>query len=247
MSVYGELEFCTNTTRGVNAGMSADTLQLIQPRPDLPRDCTYRDSSGRGLYCSDATTWQAGGKLIHRAWTGDTCSDRTYVHKPNDSTPCHFVSAPKWTLPNQDTFKVSFIMRVDDLPGRKVAFLRWCGPRVGEPGYCEDNMPEAKLEAGPRGFAFHHHQSSKSQTAFQLGTNGIELDQWHLYEFEVRACNSVTFKVDGVVEGHVTGSTVTCSPSYYVFQFETYLSGQALPTPWPTGDLEMDWVRIETN
>ena len=226
-----------NETR-LGDGLHADTLRYLQPRPNAAQDCTYRDSSGRGVYCTRRTTYESGGLL--RQWLHTENKGQSGIsHVPTGDV--NYVSGLKWTVPNQAEFIVSFVARFDDIPGRKVAYLRWCGPRIGEPGYCEDNFPEAKLEPGPRGNAFHHHEGQKTQNSYSLNT---ELDRWHLYQMHVKPGKFVDFYLDGRLIGHATQG-VTSSPSYWVFQAETYLGGQALPYPHHEGWIEFDSYALD--
>jgi hypothetical protein len=226
-----------NETR-LGDGLHPDTLRYLQPRPSVSQDCTYRDSSGRGVYCTRRTTYESGGLL--RQWLHTENKGQSGIsHVPTGDV--NYVSGLKWTVANQADFVVSFVARFDDIPGRKVAYLRWCGPRIGEPGYCEDNFPEAKLEPGPRGNAFHHHEGQKTQNSYSLNT---ELDRWHLYQMHVKAGRFVDFYLDGRLIGHATQG-VTSSPSYWVFQAETYLGGQALPYPHNQGWIEFDSYALD--
>jgi hypothetical protein len=222
-----------NQTR-LGDGLHPDTLRLVQPRPDAARDCTYRDSSGRGIYCTRRTTYESGGLL--RQWLHTENPGQSGIfHVPGGTM--NYVSGLKWTLPDQSDFVVSVVARFDDIPGRKVAYLRWCGPRIGTPGYCEDNFPEARLDGGScKGNAFHHHESRATQNGYALC---IDLNDWHLYQMHVRAGRFVDFRLDGELIGHAT-QHVTNDASYFVFQSETLLQGQPIPFPHHSGWIEFD-------
>lgn len=221
------------------------TANVVVPRPDDARDCTYNDSSGRGRYCWRATTSERGGVLDiwHHTETGACHNPSTpYTHVHNGSGGCNYVSGPKWTLGERADFVVTYVARFDDIPGRKVAVLRWCGPGVGQAGYCEDNFVEAKLDGGAcKGNAFHHLESSTQQTSKHLC---IDLNDWHEYRMHVKPGQFVDFILDGVTVLHAT-TGVTSDTSYWVFQTETYLSGQAIPEPDFQGHIEIDWLTID--
>lgn len=213
-------------------------------RPNWDHDCEYPDSSRRAIYCWRSTTSEHDGALWQYLHTEtapchNTSSPYTYIHDGYGA--CNYVSGPKWNLPNQSDFVVSFVARYDVIPGRKVAYLRWCGPRVGDPGYCEDNFPEAKLEGGLRGKAFHHLEGSSSQQAVSLN---IDLAQWHLYQMHVKPCQYVDFILDGRTVLHATQG-VTCDASYFVGQSETYLAGQAIPEPDNAGYIVWDEFAVD--
>jgi hypothetical protein len=237
----GLADFCGNQPLGQLP--TGNTATVLQPRPDAARDCTYNDSSGRGKYCWKATTSEHDGILDiwHHTETGSCkTSGFTFVH--NGSGGCNYVSGPKWTLPDQDEFVVTYAARFDDIPGRKVAVLRWCGPGVGDPGYCEDNFVEGKLDGGAcKGNAFHHLESSTQQNGKALC---IDLNDWHEYRMHVKPGQFVDFILDGVTVLHAT-SGVTTDTSYWVFQTETYLAGQTIPEPDNQGHIEIDWLTID--
>lgn len=234
-------DFCGNQPLGQLP--SGNTATVLQPRPDAARDCTFNDSSGRGRYCWKATTSEGGGILDiwHHTETG-SCKASGFTFQHNGSGGCNYVSAPKWTIPDQADFVVSYVARFDDIPGRKVAVLRWCGPKINTAGYCEDNFVEGKLDGGAcKGNAFHHLESSSQQVSKSLC---IDLNDWHEYRMAVKPGQYVDFILDGVTVLHAT-SGVTSAPSYWVFQTETYLSGQAIPEPDNQGHLQIDWLTID--
>lgn len=219
-----------------------DTLQYLQPRPNVSQDCTYNDSSGRGRYCWKATTSEGGGVLdqwLHTETGSCQTSNHTHVHDGNGG--CNYVSGPKWTLPDQDEFVVSFVAKFDVIPGRKVAYLRWCGPQIGTAGYCEDNFPEFKMEAGPRGNAFHHHESRSTQQSFPFSK---DMTVWRLYQMHVKPGQFVDFYLDGVKIGR-GDEFVTQDSSYWVFQSETYLGGQSIPIPHNEGHIQFDSYAVD--
>jgi hypothetical protein len=170
-----------------------------------------------------------------------SCKTSGFTHVHNGSGGCNYVSGPIWQLPRQTDFIVSYVGRFNDIPGRKLAYLRWCGPKVGDPGYCEDDFVEAKLLSGPRGNAFHHHESRTTKQGAQLE---IELDEWHLYQMHVKPCQFVDFYVDGELRLHAT-QHVTCGNSFWVFQSETYLKGQTIPEPDNQGHLLLDAYAVD--
>ena len=223
-----------------------DTRQYLVGRPDIARDCTYPDSSKRGRYCWRATTSEHDGVLdqwLHTE-TG-SCQSSGFTHRHDPQGGCHYVSGPKWTLPDQTDFMVSYVAKFDDIPGRKVAYLRWCGPRVGEPGYCEDNFVEEKLDGDGgshcEGNAFHHHESRSTQNRYQLCT---DLNDWHLYQMRIERCEAVSFYLDGRLIGRST-EHVSCGDSYWVGQSETYLPGQALPSLAVDGHILWDSFAVD--
>jgi hypothetical protein len=219
-----------------------DTLQYLQPRPNVAQDCTYNDSSGRGKYCWRATTSEHDGLLdmwLHTETGSCKTSGHTHVHNGNGG--CNYVAGPKWTLPNQSDFVISYVAKLDDIPGRKVAYLRWCGPKINTAGYCEDNFVEAKLEPGPRGNFFHHLESSNQQQQKSLN---IELDEWHLYQLWVKPGQFVEARLDGNLVARFTQG-VTTNDSYWVFQSETYLGGQSIPIPHNQGHLLFDKYSVD--
>jgi hypothetical protein len=144
-------------------------------------------------------------------------------------------------LPNQSDFVISYVAKLDDIPGRKVAYLRWCGPKINTAGYCEDNFVEAKLEPGPRGNFFHHLESSNQQQQKSLN---IELDEWHLYQLWVKPGQFVEARLDGNLVARFTQG-VTTNDSYWVFQSETYLGGQSIPIPHNQGHLLFDKYSVD--
>lgn len=173
-----------------------------------------------------------------------TCktSGFTQVHDPYGG--CNYVNAPIWNLADQDEFVVSLVARFDDIPGRKVAYLSWCGPRVGDPGYCEDDYPEGKLDGGScKGNAFHHLYSSSSQTSKQLC---IDFNDWHLYQQHVVPGQYVDFLLDGRLIFHATtGVSPPGVTRYWVGQSETYLAGQTLPEPDAQGHIYWDAFAVD--
>jgi hypothetical protein len=183
------------------------------------------------------------GKLRHYLHTEQQadCKNPTGPVVHNGSGNCNYVSGLLWNLPDQTEFVVTFVMRADVIEGRKLAFLRWCGPRVGEPGYCEDNFPEFKMEAGPRGNAFHHLEGSKTQQGHQLQA---DMTRWNEYRMHVKPGQFVDFYFNGELRLHATQG-VTSDPSYWVFQMETYLKGQAIPEPDKAGWVEFDWFTVD--
>jgi hypothetical protein len=147
-----------------------------------------------------------------------------------------------WTEGKRTDFVVSFVGRFDDLPGRKVAYLRWCGPPVGSPGYCEDDYPEMQLGGGTcRGYAFHHHASRTTKNSYPMC---VDVGRWHLYQMHVKPGQFVNFYLDGRLIGHAT-QYVTSSPSMWVAQAETLLGNTALPTPHPQGYIEWDSFAVD--
>ena len=217
-----------------------DTAQYLTPRPNVTDDCRYKDSSGRGIYCWKKTTSEGGGLLRQWLHTETTCGMAGTQHDPNGS--CHYVNGPKWTLGERAEFIVSVVARFDDLPGRKVAYLRWCGPTVGTAGYCEDNFPEMQLSHGTcKGNAFHHHASRTTQDSYAAC---LDPNDWHLYQMHVRPGKFVDFYLDGRLLGHST-AYVTSDPSYWVAQAETLLAGQPLPTPHASGYIEWDAFAVD--
>jgi hypothetical protein len=221
-----------------------NTAQYLVPRPNTAQDCTYPDSSGRGRYCWLATTSEHDGVLdqwLHTE-TGSCHSNPPFTQVHNGNGGCNYVSGPKWTLPNQDEFIISYVARFEDIPGRKVAYLRWCGPGVGQPGYCEDNFVEAKLDGGDcKGNAFHHHASSSGQSSYSLC---IDLNDWHLYQMHVKPGQFVDFYLDEELVFHAT-TAVSTGTSYWVFQSETYLSGQPIPEPDFDGHIYLDNYAVD--
>ena len=209
----------------------------------MARDCTYNDSSGRGRYCWRATTSEHDGVLdqwLHTE-TGD-CKTSGFTHRHDGNGGCNYVSGPKWTLPDQDEFVVSYVARFEDLPGRKVAYLRWCGPKVGAPGYCEDNHVEAQLSDGScKGNFFHHHESRSTQNGYKLC---LDLNDWHSYQLHVKPGRFVDAYVDGKLVAHAT-QYVTTDDSFWVFQSETLLGGQTLPMPHSQGHIYFDSYAVD--
>lgn len=218
------------------------------PHPDTaqhlrPRTCGFRDSSGRGFYCWGATTSEHDGVLdqwLHTE-TG-TCKTSGWTHVHDGNGGCNYVNAPIWNLPDQDAFMVSLVAKFPNLPGRKIAYLRWCGPRIGEPGYCEDDYPEGKLDGGAcKGNFFHHHYSRTTQNGWQLCRN---LQEWHLFQMRVDPGVAVTTWIDGALLARAT-QYVTTDTSFWVGQAETYLAGQTIPEPDQQGHILWDAFAVD--
>jgi hypothetical protein len=224
--------------QALGSGPAADTAQVLKPRT-----CGFRDSSGRGSYCWPATTSEHDGVLdqwLHTESGSCRTSGWTFVHDPNGG--CNYVNAPIWNLPDQTDFVVSLVAKFDDIPGRKVAYLRWCGPKVGATGYCEDDGPEGKLDGGDcKGNFFHHHDSSSTQNGYKLC---LDFNVWHLYQMHVKPGRFVDFYVDNRLIAHAT-SGVTTADSFWVGQSETYLAGQTLPLPHSQGHILWDAFAVD--
>lgn len=219
-------------SQALGSGPSADTAQYLRPRPDVARDCTYNDSSGRGRYCWRATTSEHDGVLdiwLHTE-TGSCHNglDRPFTKQHDPAGGCNFVSAPLAQTNRQCIQDVHLVSKYPLLPGRKIAHLLW---NTGTNVNGEEDHPEGKLDGGSnKGIAAHHYYGGGGQRVWDLNTN---LQAWHLWTLRFH-CNNPTGTgfVEFWMDGHLIGRStdrIPPDPMWWVAQIETYLAGQAIP------------------
>jgi hypothetical protein len=207
----------------------------------VARDCTYKDSSGRGTYCWSKTTSEHDGVLdiwLHTENPGQT--SRTHV----GSGSVNYVSAPLAQLGRQCVQDIHLVAKYPELPGRKIAHLLW---NTGTNINGEEDFPEGKLAGGDdRGIAVHHYYGTGGQRAWSLHTR---LQDWHLYTIRFHCDNPrgsgfVEFWFDGQLIGRST-DRIPPDGMWWVAQIETYLKGQAIPEPDGQGHVYFDKIAFD--
>ena len=221
----------------------------LMPRPDVARDGTFLDSSGRAKYDAKKTISQEGGLLIAR---GKQIGTQRYAGCPILATG---------TEP--DGLRVSFALKCDaPQDGWKIAFLSAVqGANVAERG--EHDFPECKLGDDPQVNAFAHKVGG-AQVSFRLdqtplGTGAIY--DWHMYTTEWKKGQYVDFFIDGKLLTSASGTTslitnppptlhsvtgsICAEPMHWVGQLETFLAGQAIPATMGEVQMQYDWIAFE--
>jgi hypothetical protein len=227
-----------------------ETLNHLKPRPDVARDATFTDSSGRGHYSWKHTTSEHDGMLDIWLHT-ENAGQGTRSHVPSGTV--HYVSAPLSvvadTVAHKKAFDVHLIAKYPVVDGRKIAHLLW---NTGTNVNGEDDFPEGKLDGGTdKGNGFHHFFGTGGQQAWPAHTN---LQNWHLYTiryhakgYRGHATGYIQFLLDGVKISSGSGETDRICPDgmWYVAQIETFLAGQPIPDPADEGHVYFDWFAID--
>jgi hypothetical protein len=193
----------------------------------------WRDTSKRGYYNPERTTYVENGRLIQ------------WLHNENGQ---NLVSAftPKFAngIQNQLYGRYAIRWRIQNpIPRYKIAWLTWpqseVWPRDGEIDY-----PEAhNLVVGNKIHVYMHRQDGTSggdQDFYNSNVDAVA-SGWHTSIMEWRP-NSCKFILDGKTFGHST-SRVPNTPMRWVIQSETAIGGDA-PAPSTQGNIEIDWVAV---
>jgi hypothetical protein len=235
------------------------TAAILRPRPNVAQDGTFTDSSGRGRYSWKHTTREWNGTLdifLH----SENAGQATRTHVPGGSI--NYCSAP---LSNHASavdmgngirpkaFDVHVIVKFPLANGYKCAFLLW---NTGTNINGEDDWPEGKFDGGtPKGIAAHHYYGTGGQKVWgDVLTTGNGFQDWHLYTTRFHAdgyrghpTGYINFLLDGVKISSGAGETDRICPDgmWWVGQIETFLAGQPIPSPMPSGHVYIDWFAVD--